>query len=298
MSHCKICMSSSTKTLSKRHDFEFDNPKQLIYWKCDSPKCGLIYADPAPADDEIQTFYNDYSTHYRNYTRKIINPISSIHKIYKHKEYKSFFLRTCIDKIKVLDFGCGNGNLLDFLKDYGVKKLYGYDFDIKALKLLANKGYYIYNRLTEVENSCPYDFIFMNHVIEHLKDGKQQIKHLMSLLDKDGYLIIRTPNSSSFLADLFGFYWRGWETPRHLNIYNYTNINSLVGEFSIVSKYTSNLSFSGAYHESFRNYFRTDNFFLKFVRHFFLPIFFTVASILNFIFKNKGDELCIILKKQ
>ena len=33
-------------------------------------------------------------------------------------------------------------------------------------------------------------------------------------------------------------------------------------------------------------------------RNFFLPFFYLVASVLNLLFKNKGDELCVILKKE
>jgi len=297
MSFCKFCFSPSQKFISDRNDFEFNTKIKLLYWKCTNLKCGFVYVDPLPSESEIKTYYQNYSTHHENYSKKFINPLSLFHKFLRRSEYKTLFVSSKSLQIKVLDFGCGNGNLLDFLKEYGLKNLYGYDFDIKALEFSANKGYNLFNSISQVKSNQPYDFIFLNHVIEHISDGQKKIAELLDLLNKDGCLIIRTPNSSSFLANIFNTYWRGWETPRHLNIYNYYNVNNITGNSKIVAKYTSNLSFSGAYHESFRNIFMSNSFILKLARHFFLPLFYLVASFVNLLYKSKGDELCVILKK-
>ena len=63
-----------------------------------------------------------------------------------------------------------------------------------------------------------FDVITLNHVLEHVEDIPATLKRLRSHLKPAGFIYIRTPNARSVLATIFKGNWRGWETPRHLNV--------------------------------------------------------------------------------
>jgi 2-polyprenyl-3-methyl-5-hydroxy-6-metoxy-1,4-benzoquinol methylase len=295
MKNCVFCSSKCNPILIDRLDYEFGNNIQLEYWKCSNSKCGLVFVDPLPSIESIQSFYTDYSTHIDNYSNKIVNPVSLIGTATKKRFYQSMFVNCDLNSIKILDFGCGNANLLMDLRKIGLSKLFGYDFDTKATDFSETKGFMIFSDYDEIKKNAPYDFIFLNHVVEHLVDARGEIQFLVNCLTPSGKVFIRTPNSNSFLQYLFRDYWRGWETPRHLRIYNYNCIDYIAGNCEVLSKYSSNMMFTGAYHESINNYPIKNTYLLKLLRHLFLPLVYLLAQIFNFCFSDCGDEVCIVL---
>lgn len=297
MNKCKFCGSESRQILENRIDYEYGNPTILNYWKCLNSNCEFVFVNPQPSLNEIQGFYNRYSTHKENYKGKLINPIAFLNKKLQNKYFDRLFKNANIREIKVLDFGCGNGNLLVELRKRGVLELFGYDFDDKATLFSQNEGLTVFSDYDKIKENGNYDFIFLNHVVEHLSHPEKDIENLSTFLKPNGIFIIRTPNSSSILCNLFKAKWRGWETPRHLGIFNYNNIENIAGSCKIEKRWTSNLMFSGIYNESIRSPFFTNVFLLKVLKHIFLPIVYSLSQIINLVFKKYGEEVCIILKK-
>jgi SAM-dependent methyltransferase len=297
MKICVFCSSKSYPILIDRTDYEFENSTKLKYWRCSDSKCGLVFVDPLPSLESIQDFYTNYSTHIDNYSKNFINPISIIGKLTRKRYYQSIFENSNLTNIKILDFGCGNANLLLDMRKMGISKLFGYDFDTKASDFSETKGFMIFSNFEEIQKSAPYDFIFLNHVVEHLVDARAEIQFLSNCISPSGKIYIRTPNSNSFLKHLFNEYWRGWETPRHLRIYNYNCIDQIAGNCEVLSKFTSNMMFTGSYHESIRNSPINNWRFIKVFRHLFLPLVFLSAQFFNFFLADCGEEICVILIK-
>ncbi|MDA3802349.1 MAG: methyltransferase domain-containing protein [Patescibacteria group bacterium] len=105
------------------------------------------------------------------------------------------------DKSKVLDAGCGNGRLLEALKDKDIEYL-GFDNSEELLKLAREnykdfsfKNLDIFN-LEEIKDNY-YDFIFLIAVIIHVPGKENRIKVIKELskkLNKDGKIILSTWN--------------------------------------------------------------------------------------------------------
>lgn len=298
MRKCPLCGGSKlTEVLEDRIDYEFGISNKLNYYECNNSACGFIFANPIPSIEEIQSFYNKYTTHNENKNISHLNFLARLNKVFKDKTLSKIFVNTQINDIKVLDFGCGNGNLLMDLKKLGIKNLYGYDFDAKALHYSKLDGLVLFDNYEQIPEHGNFDYIFLNHVIEHLPDAKSVIENLSKVLNHSGKIIIRTPNSDSLLCFLFNDSWRGWETPRHLGIFNYRNIVLLRGSFYIERKWTSNIMFSGIFHESIKLNLLTKNFLGKIIKHILSYFIYTISIFINFLFKKFGEEICIVFIK-
>lgn len=89
---------------------------------------------------------------------------------------------------RILDYGCGNGNFVRYLKTKGYVNSVGYD---------PYSNEYCDPRLIEDK----FDFVTSQDVIEHTEDPKDYFRSLASLVSKGGMLVIGTPNAS--LVDIF-----------------------------------------------------------------------------------------------
>lgn len=137
---------------------------------------------------DLQNNYNRIAENFSQ-TRKKIWPL-----LYDFKDFVK-------DKDRVLDVGCGNGRLIEVLKDKKIKYL-GIDFSSKLVEI-AKKNYpYPWasfkqeNFLTFTENQ-KFDVIFMIAFWHHIPSSKLREKVLEKankLLKKNGILIITVWN--------------------------------------------------------------------------------------------------------
>ena len=132
------------------------------------------------------SYYTEYSIPY--YIQNILTK-------YSHKD------------AKILDYGCGFGQLLNALKKDGFIHIYGADIDKKALGLVSktHSVYDVSNPEWDESLVDKFDLIVMSHVLEHLPK-ELMISHLGSLrklLKVDGNLLVMVPNAQSNT----GCYW-------------------------------------------------------------------------------------------
>lgn len=114
---------------------------------------------------------------------------------------------------KVLDLGCGNGRLLDFLKEQGVTSYVGMDQSFGLLNHARKKfpeAVFIEGDMAELsEIQLPFasfDAIFMMASFHHLPKSDQLpvLKAIRKLLKPDGFLFMTNWN-------LFRFsFWKEW----------------------------------------------------------------------------------------
>jgi SAM-dependent methyltransferase len=83
---------------------------------------------------------------------------------------------------RILDYGCGSGLFVEFLRTSGVSRAFGYD--------LFESGYSDQKALAE-----SYDLVVSYDVIEHADDPRQFMHALSRLVRPGGVLVIETPNA-------------------------------------------------------------------------------------------------------
>lgn len=101
----------------------------------------------------------------------------------------------------VLDVGCADGYMGEFLIKNKNCEVWGIEPDHKSFLLALNKGYkYIANKQVEIAaedkilKEQKFDFILIGDVLEHLVNPSQILKILRSFLKPEGHFIVSLPN--------------------------------------------------------------------------------------------------------
>jgi len=95
-----------------------------------------------------------------------------------------------------LEIGCSTGEMLDEAVKRGWQTVVGNELSAVAADRCAQKGHrVIQGDYSLIEISSPFDLIFADNVIEHLKDPLSFARKMSSLLAKDGILCLRLPNT-------------------------------------------------------------------------------------------------------
>jgi lipopolysaccharide/colanic/teichoic acid biosynthesis glycosyltransferase/glycosyltransferase involved in cell wall biosynthesis len=133
---------------------------------------------------------------------------------------------------KILDIGCGNGVLGEFLiRRYGCQ-MYGTEVSPVAGKAAAARGYTMEavgpEQLTAYQRPFPdiqFDIVVMSAILEHVFDPAKLLAMAFSALKDGGYVVILTPNITWFLNRIL-FLLDIWEhpllggTPGHIRYLN------------------------------------------------------------------------------
>lgn len=116
----------------------------------------------------------------------------------------AYLIRPIIDMLPVdgspiLDLGCGNGAIANFLilKGYNV---YGTDASIKGIEIAnkINPGHFFVQDFTSDDlpvylKSITFKTVISTEVIEHLYDPKKYVSFIKLILRSGGIIIISTP---------------------------------------------------------------------------------------------------------
>ncbi|MBL0058022.1 MAG: SDR family NAD(P)-dependent oxidoreductase [Elusimicrobia bacterium] len=142
-------------------------------WKC--PACGTVHSiDPVDFAD----IYRDYPLNglsLDGFARVSMgNLLRRLRRAGLKKEHR------------VLDYGCGNGRFLDFLKLKGWGACVGYDPFLPAFA-------------TEPEGL--FDCVVFNDVIEHVPDPRAALRRASSFVKPGGLFYIGTPDSAPIAVD-------------------------------------------------------------------------------------------------
>lgn len=119
----------------------------------------------------------------------------------------------------LLDYGCGSGLFVQYLRQYGFANCHGYD------PYAPQDGFG--NPKTLEQKS--FNYILLQDVIEHIEDPNALLGELDALLSPGGYILIGTPNAANIdlaqpsLSD----YYNAVHVPYHLHIYTRESLKSL-----------------------------------------------------------------------
>lgn len=148
--------------------------------------------------ENLKEYYN-FNKIYSSEENNTIIDNDSISTFLLEDDVRRFklFHKLLINK-KILDFGCGRGRFLRKLKDENISnKLLGIELNIKNRESLNSYGINCLETINEGIDE--FDFIFLNHVFEHLDDPSSILKKLIALLKKDGHIVIEIPHGDDFL---------------------------------------------------------------------------------------------------
>ncbi len=179
------CPACHSKNINHYHS-DFNN--NLIF-KCN--ECKVQFMNPVYSNEYLDEYYSAYTvldenkkTEMTSRQAYVINDnFNAIEKTIKHTG-------------EMLDFGIGNGTHSEIARNKGWN-VRGYDVDCVSTNALMEKS--------GIEVKCgdffeidwgttKFDLIYINQVMEHIKDPVGYMKRFYDILNKDGNLFITVPN--------------------------------------------------------------------------------------------------------
>ncbi|MBN1760255.1 MAG: class I SAM-dependent methyltransferase [Chitinispirillaceae bacterium] len=123
---------------------------------------------------------------------------------------------------RILDVGCGQGDLLRDLKNESTFSCEGVEPVEHAAGIARSHGIPVTCSTLEEAHfpSGKFDLVIMNHVLEHLPEPGRVIDEVFRILNKGGIISGETPCSRAVERLLFGPYWSMYHLPRHLTYFS------------------------------------------------------------------------------
>lgn len=247
-SKCLVCASTKFRPLYTSPDRMFDISGSFSYKQCVS--CGLAFLDPQPDEKTLRKHYP--TEHYFAYDKEGKGGvIGSIREYLVKRVYNptplSRVLTTLLNTTfatpsyrkggKILDIGCGTGDMLILLKELGWD-VYGIDIDKKAIDKAKTRGLRnlrvgTYKDVDAYPDNY-FDSIRLYHVIEHIDDPSLCLKILYKKLKPNGELFLCTPSFESPIQKVFGTYWSALDAPRHLYLFTPKTLALVAKKYNFV----------------------------------------------------------------
>ncbi len=196
-------------------------------------ECKIMWSSPMPTKEELDEHYEKYyyvrnSTVDKNKFKKRLIEIISFRNF-----RKNFFLDS-IEKYlkvkKVIDYGCGNDNLLIIAKGRGWE-VTGIDYSDEEKSFYEKENIKFIKASTLDEaglEESSLGCIILKHTIEHITEIKSYLNSIRKYLSEDGILAIKTPSSSSLRARLNLTQWHIVNPPEHQWGFNKNNFRILL----------------------------------------------------------------------
>jgi ubiquinone/menaquinone biosynthesis C-methylase UbiE len=271
----KIIVNFSTKNL-KISDKDYGLTLKL--YKCSD--CNFIFANRSDCN-QFYSFYKNMKDY--DYIK------SESQRYFQLKNLIEIYLKKFKKPQKHLDIGAGSGiltSIMDnkkidslgiepssYLKVFAQKK----KRNVKSIELksLATKKY-------------KFNLITLIDVIEHVSNPGLILEYCYKLLEKNGNILIVTPNTDSVVAKILNFKWWHYRVA-HINYFNLRNLNFFLSKkkFFYLSKFYPSWTFS------FNYFFDRVCEYLNFLR-----IFKKIIYKKNFYIKiNFFDSIAVVYKK-
>ena len=228
--------------MSGIHDPDRQLDGTWSFRRCDA--CAVYWLDPAPLPQDMWRAYASYHTHTKKRGHRLAKSLLSLaHRLIRLAYLPAFIasglkldagaLRFMalgdVTPGRLLDVGCGGGRFLRRMQKRGWQVV-GTDFDEQATRKVSDR-YGIETHVGDLPQcalpAASFDAITLSQAIEHLYDPQATLRECLRLLKPGGLLVLTTPNATSIGASEFGASWRGWEAPRHLQLFTVASLSAL-----------------------------------------------------------------------
>lgn len=165
--------------------------------------CGLLFANPLPTQEQLEQYYSEEGpwAEFRGERMRKLEASSrrrtgkpSRPKIRTVPGGPELLLDALVPYLPVhappagshvLDFGCGDGKLLNRLQDRG--------WDTYGIEPSTQVAFFRHRRLEAPPQDASFDFVVLHHVLEHVTAPLDILRQLAGSLREGGILFISVP---------------------------------------------------------------------------------------------------------
>ncbi len=157
-------------------------------------------------------------------------------------------LKNLDDNCNILEISSGAGRLLLQLQRMSRQKINLFaneiEFDATRLEIFQkNQITPLAGAIETIQTDVRFDLIIGVHVIEHVLDPQSVFAWISSHLNPDGVLYLETPDANALCGRIFKDFWGMTHFPRHLNIFNKTNLGAIAQTMPIGVKHEDHSHF-------------------------------------------------------
>jgi ubiquinone/menaquinone biosynthesis C-methylase UbiE len=243
---CSCCGSERSHVTARGRDYIYAGSNEYLT-QAECENCGHIFLNPQP---DISALPILYPSNYGTFSAKFrggVNVLAIIKNAVNMRRFKSAVGEPA-QGMRVLDIGCGNGELLRALASARPDlELYGLDWHFPAdtRRDLEAAGIHLIEGALESANlqANYFDCVLMYQLIEHLWEPEAGLRKLAAALKPGGVVVVETPNTDGYDRPLFSSgTWGGYYFPRHLNLYNFERLADLLRRSGLEISRQTNLS--------------------------------------------------------
>jgi SAM-dependent methyltransferase len=241
---CRICNNGAGNRLHTAREIAFGLREHFTYLECG--QCGCVQLVDIPSDigkyyppgyyslrpqGALATFVRRrWSAH--AYGRKNLVGWLFTELFFSHRSMLAIRRVAPPKAARILDVGCGRGNLLQDLAWLGFSNLTGADPFIER-DLTYETGVKIFKReLGELAGQ--FDLIALNHSFEHMPHPAEVMRQIAERLAPNGKVILGIPVADSYAWKRYGVNWSNMDPPRHLFLHTRRSIEFLAAKAGLV----------------------------------------------------------------
>jgi SAM-dependent methyltransferase len=218
----------------------FGTRERFTYFQCSA--CGCLQLTDIPLD--LTPYYpNDYysfarpsAVQPRSKARQWLNDCRNAGTIFGHslfsralsalrpgpkfqaisKMLRGTGIRTL--RAKVLDVGCGSGDLLSEMAEAGFSQVVGVDPFAKP-RIDAGGRLRVMDITIDDLTESDFDFVMSHHSLEHVTDQLQMLRGMRKVMRAEGLCLVRIPVAGSDPWRRYRENWVELDPPRHLIVH-------------------------------------------------------------------------------
>lgn len=198
-------------------------------------KCGMVYVDPQPDNEELQNFYSSQYWH----QHQVNLGLKSIEDRLLDGREKAYFVdvlhwltsRVSLGTgMRLLEIGCSHGIFCELISKLKVEVV-GVEMDEQIANLTEKRtGLTIHSGGLASQNfgEAEFDIIATFDVIEHFTDPNTELGRISHSLKSGGWLYLSTPCRDAPDAQNNILAWGENKPPEHLFLFSFNDLQTIL----------------------------------------------------------------------